>query len=246
MAVYRVKSANRSWDGESIGILILDASYPCVPGNVGNASTYDFPVRYREVRGASINRLLNERDPSLLQPFIDAARELEAEGVKAITGACGFMALFQRQVAESVRVPVFLSSLLQVPFIHRTLAPDQKVGIITANAGVLTREHFASTGIGDDIPIVAGGMEEQQEFRTAILEEKGTLDSDKIEREVVGVAERLVAKNPEVGAILLECSDLPPYAAAIQNAVGLPVFDFITMIRYVHSSVVRTPFRGFM
>jgi len=246
MTVYRVKSSDRSWDGESIGILILDASYPCVPGNVGNASTYDFPVRYREVRGASINRLLNERDPSLLQPFIDAAKELEAEGVKAITGACGFMALFQRQVAESVSVPVFLSSLLQVPFIHRTLTSGQKVGVITANAGALTKEHFMSTGIGDDIELAIGGMEDQEEFRTSILEEKGTLDSDKIEHEVVGVAERLVADNPEVGAILLECSDLPPYAAAIQNAVGLPVFDFITMIRYVHSSVVRTPFRGFM
>ena len=106
MAVYKIKSKTRSWDGETIGILILDAAYPCVPGNVGNATTYPFPVRFKEIRGSSIERLLNERDPELLKPFIEGARELEAEGVGAITGACGFMALFQKQVAESVEIPV--------------------------------------------------------------------------------------------------------------------------------------------
>lgn len=246
MTVYRIKSKTRSWDGEAIGILILDAAYPCVPGNVGNATTYPFPVRYKEVRGSSIERLLNERDPELLKPFIDGAKELEAEGVRAITGACGFMALFQKQVAEAVEIPVFLSSLLQVPFICRTLTSKQKVGIITANAGVLTDEHFANVGIAKEMPIVVYGMEDQEEFRTSILEEKGTLDSDLIEKEVVGVAERMVLEHPEVAAILLECSDLPPYAAAVHAATGRPVFDFITMIKYVHSALVPTKYEGYM
>jgi len=246
MAVFQVRSKTRSWDGESIGILILDACYPCVPGNVGNATTYDFPVRFKEVRGASIERLLNERDPSLLAPFVEAARELEAEGVRAITGACGFMALFQRQVAESVRIPVLLSSLLQVPFIFRTLAPGRKVGIITANKSCLTKEHFDSVGITSDIPLAVYGMEDQDEFRTSILEEKGTLDSDLIEKEVTEVARRMVRENPEVGAVLLECSDLPPYAAAVQKAVDLPVFDFITMINHFHSATRRKSYHGYM
>lgn len=246
MTVFQVRSKSRSWDGESIGILILDAAYPCVPGNVGNATTYDFPVRFKEVRGASIERLLNERDPSLLAPFVEAAQELEAEGVRAITGACGFMALFQRQVAQSVRIPVLLSSLLQVPFIFRTLAPGRKVGIITANKSCLTQEHFESVGITPDIPLAVYGMEEQDEFRTSILEEKGTLDSDLIEKEVTGVARTMVKENPEIGAILLECSDLPPYAAAVQNAVDLPVFDFITMINHYHSAIRRKSYRGYM
>ncbi len=246
MTVYHVRSRTRSWDGESIGILILDACYPCVPGNVGNATTYNFPVRYREVRGASIERLLNERDPSLLEPFIEAAQDLEAEGVRAVTGACGFMALFQRQVARSVNIPVFLSSLLQVPFIFRTLAPGRKVGIITANRSCLTEEHFESVGITSEMPLAIYGMEDQEEFRTSILEEKGTLDSDLIRIEVTDVARRMVSENPEVGAVLLECSDLPPYAAAVQEAVDLPVFDFITMINHVHSALRRTPYVGQM
>ncbi|MDD4364747.1 MAG: aspartate/glutamate racemase family protein [Synergistales bacterium] len=246
MTVYRIKSRSRSWDGQAIGILILDAAYPCVPGNVGNATTFPFPVRYKEVSGASSYRLLTERDPELLKPFIDGAKALEAEGVRAITGACGFMALFQPQVAEAVDVPVFLSSLLQVPFICRTLTSKQKVGIITASAACLTDEHFANVGITKEMPTVIYGMEDQDEFRTSVLDEKGTMDSDLVEREVVGVAERMVAENPDVAAIVLECSDLPPYAHAVHRATGRPVFDFITMIKYVHSALVPRPYEGYM
>jgi Asp/Glu/hydantoin racemase len=248
MTVYRVKSRNRSWDGEPIGILILDAAYPCVPGNVGNATTYPFPVRYKEIRGSSIERLLTERDPELLKPFIEGAKELEAEGVRAITGACGFMALFQRQVAEAVEIPVFLSSLLQVPFVYRTLTSRQKIGMISANASVLTEEHFESVGVTKDIKarMAVYGMEDQEEFRTSVLEEKGTMDSDLVRTEVVGVAERMVREHPEVAAIVLECSDLPPYAAAVHEATGRPVFDFVTMIKYVHSALVPTRYEGHM
>ena len=241
---YRVRKPGQAWYGESIGILILDASYPCVPGNVGNASTFSFPVRYEKVQGASIDRLLNKQDPELATPFIQAARNLRDHGVKAITGACGFMAFFQQEVAASIDIPVFLSSLLQIPFVHQITG--KKVGIITANASCLTEKHFENAGILKDCPIAITGMESQPEFKSAILEEKGTLDTVKIENEVIGVAQQLAKDNPDIGSILLECSDLPPYAAAVQGAVNLPVFDFITMINYIHSSLVRMPFKGFM
>jgi aspartate/glutamate racemase len=244
MAFYQAKNKKQSWYGESIGILILDATYPCIPGNVGNASTFPFPVRYKVVREASIERLIKKRDKTLVQPFIDAAIELQEEGVKAITGACGFMALFQQEVSDAVDVPVFLSSLLQIPFIYQI--KKQKIGIITADSKSLTPEHFISVGVNKEIPLRIGGMEDQKEFREAILEEKGTLDSDFIEGEVVGVAKKLITENPDIGALVLECSDLPPYAHAIQKEVNLPIFDFTTMIQYVHTALVRNEFQGFM
>jgi aspartate/glutamate racemase len=246
MSVYRVSNPRQSWYGESIGILILDANYPCVPGNVGNASTFPFPVRYKVVKDASIDRLLNQRDTTLLKPFVDAAKALREEGVKAITGACGFMALFQKEVVQALDIPVFLSSLLQIPFIHNTLNSSQKIGLITADKTALTPRHFASVGIDEKIPLVIAGMEDQPEFSSAVLKEKGTLDSTLIQQEVVTVAKTLVEAHPEVGALLLECSDLPPYARAVQEAVGRPVFDFFTMIHYVHTAVVRNYFHGFM
>ncbi len=244
MAFFQAKNKKQSWYGESIGILILDATYPCIPGNVGNASTFPFPVRYKVVKEASIERLIKQKDIALLEPFIDAAIELQEEGVKAITGACGFMALFQREVSDAVDVPVFLSSLLQIPFIYQI--KKQKIGIITADSKSLTPEHFISVGVNKEIPLLIGGMEDQKEFREAILEEKGTLDSDLIESEVVGVAKKLITENPDIGALVLECSDLPPYAHAIQKEVNLPIFDFTTMIQYVHTALVRKEFQGFM
>ena len=244
MAFFQAKNKKQSWYGESIGILILDATYPCIPGNVGNASTFPFPVRYKVVKEASIERLLKQKDITLLEPFIDAAIELQEEGVKAITGACGFMALFQREVSDAVDVPVFLSSLLQIPFIYQII--KQKICIITADSKSLTPEHFISVGVNKEIPLLIGGMEDQKEFREAILEEKGTLDSDLIESEVVGVAKKLITENPDIGALVLECSDLPPYAHAIQKEVNLPIFDFTTMIQYVHTALVRKEFQGFM
>ena len=161
-----------------------------------------------------------------------------------ITGACGFMALFQREVQQALKIPVFLSPLRQLPFIYQITG--KKVGIITADATNLSAKHFSSTGVPEDFPMVIAGMESQPEFSSAILKEKVTLDSHKIEDEIVGVAKEMVSQHPDIGSILLECSDLPPYAHAIQAAVGLPVFDFFTMINYVHTTLIRKRFTGFL
>ncbi|TXI07096.1 MAG: aspartate/glutamate racemase family protein [Rhizobium sp.] len=244
MTVYTVTRRTQSWYGEQIGILILDAAYPCVPGNVGNATTYDYPVRFQEVRGASIDRLINQRDPALKEAFVEAALDLQGRGVKAITGACGFMAYFQEEVAAALDIPAFLSSLMQIPFMHALCGGS--VGIITANASRLTPRHFEACNVSAGIPLAIAGMEDQKEFREAVLEEKGTLDSAEIEREVTQVARRLVAEHPEIRSILLECSDLPPYAYAVQAATGRPVFDFITMINYVQQSIARRAYAGSM
>lgn len=244
MGIIETSRKTQHWYGESVGILVVEANYPCVPGNVANATTFPFPVRYQVVRGCSIDRLIVERDPALVDAFVAAARDLEASGVRAIAGACGFMALFQQEVADAVRIPVALSSLLQIPFIHQITR--RPVGIITAQAADLREAHFTGTGVDVRIPRVVAGMDDQPEFVSAIMKEKGTLDSAAIEAEVVGVAERMQANNPEIGAILLECSDLPPYAHAVQRKTGLAVFDFVTMIQHLHWANVRMPYRGFM
>jgi len=232
--------------GEAIGILLLDALLPLPPGDVANATTFSFPVRYKVVKAASIDRLIYQRDPALLEPFIKGGRELVREGVKAITSDCGFMALFQQEMADALPVPVFLSSLLQIPFIHRTLRRGEKVGIIAADSRQVTERHLRAVGVDESMPVKVAGMENQPNFYNAILLEKGALDYAKAEQEVVGVAKRLVAEDDQVRAILLECSNLPPYAAAVQEAVNLPVYDFITMINHVFSAVVRKRFEGWV
>mgnify|MGYP001814833819 FL=1 len=189
--------------------------------------------------------MVYQGSPELLQPFIDAGWDLVNEGVKAVTGNCGFMVLYHEVMAKEFPVPVFMSSLLQLPFISRMLKPGEKVGIITASSKTLTEQHLQIASNGADIPLAIAGMEDQKHFYDAIHAEVGELDFDAVEAEVVQVTRSLVEKEENIKAILFECTDLPPYAAATQEAVGLPVFDFTTMINYVYSGLARKRFDGF-
>ncbi|RKL63523.1 aspartate/glutamate racemase family protein [Thermoanaerobacteraceae bacterium SP2] len=223
--------------GEAIGILMLDTKFPRIPGDIGNALTFDFPVKYKKVKGATSQRVVREADLSLIVPFIEAARELEEEGVSAITTSCGFLAIFHEYLADAVSIPVFTSSLLQVPIVFRMLKKGQKVGIMTASKPHLTELHFKGAGI-KDIPLVIYGMEEQEEFPAVFLDQKETLDIEKAESEMVQVATKMVSENPDVGAIVFECTNMPPFRKAVQQAVNLPVFDIVTLMNYVYDSVI--------
>jgi len=231
--------------GEAIGILMLDTVFPRIPGDVGNATTFAFPVRYKVLKGASVQRVVKEADPALLSPFLEAARELESEGVRAITTSCGFLAIFQQEIAEAVNVPVFTSSLLQINIAKSLIGKNKKVGIITARAQSLTERHFRGVG-ADRARTVIVGMDGKEEFSGVFIEQKDTIDAEKCRNEMVDAARQLVSANPEVGAIVLECTNMPPFAAAVQAATGLPVFDIVTMINYIFEVIVRKPYTGYI
>ena len=227
--------------GHPIGIIAVDLVYPKLPGNVVNATTFDFPVLYKKVEFDI--ELLFEGAAELESIVIQAAQELEAEGVRAIVGACGYFAHFQKQVAAAVNVPVFLSSLCQLLLIKLGLAPDQKIAVFAASAENLDDEILASVGVTlEDIIIQdVGSMESFAPIRWG----KTELDNGKLTEDLARVTKELVDAHPEIGAILLECSDLPPYAYAIQASANLPVFDFITLIKWVYSAVVQKPYFGY-
>ncbi len=242
--LYHRKSDQVSY-GEVIGILLLDSPIPFIPGDVANATTYNFPVRFKKVAGFSVKKALGGDDgiyPALLESAID----LKKNGVSAVTGDCGFMALHQNRLKKDLEIPVFLSSLLQIPFIRQIIPENKKVGIITASHHNMTEAFLKKIGITDTTGLAITGLENCPEFKSAVLDEKGTLDTQTIETEVVRAARTLVAKENNVAAVLLECSVLPPYARAVQSAVGLPVFDYISMINFVFSALVKKSYRGFM
>lgn len=226
--------------GEAIGILLLDSRAPFIHGDVGNARTYSYPVRFRRIDGLTVERIM-AHDLRFVDKMAEGARELQQEGVRAITGDCGFMAIYQSEVRSAVDIPVFLSSLLQISFIRTTLPEDAKIGIITANSRSLTSEVFQRIGV-DDSAVIVAGLEKQPHFKAAALDEVGTLDSDRIREEVVGAAEQMISDHPNVRSLLLECSMLPPYGQAVSQATGLPVYDFLTMIDYVYSALFKRRF----
>jgi Asp/Glu/hydantoin racemase len=226
--------------GFSVGILVLDTRFPRVPGDIGNAGTFDFPVLYHPVRGASSSRVVRGTDPDLLPLFVEGARALEGLGVRAITTSCGFLARFQTELSQAVTVPVFTSSLMLVPLVHRMLSPGRAVGIMTVDASSLGAAHLAGAGITPDMRVVVTGLETEKEFTRVLLDDALTLDVEAARQEHVAVARRLVGEHPEIGAIVLECTNMPPYAADVQAATGLPVFDITSLIRLVDSAVRHT------
>lgn len=230
--------------GVPIGVIYIeDVWYPMVPGNVVNASTFDFPVRLQAVRGLDIEALFGGRAVDASAAVLQACWELQAQGVRAISSACGFFGRYQAAVAPQLDVPSALSSLVQLPWLQSLLV-GKKIAVLTADSSAITPELLAACGVSGVGSLVFGGLQDAAEF-SAILAGRGSFDNEAVQAEVVTLARELCA-DPLVGAVLLECSDLPPYAAAIQAAVGLPVFDFTTLIRWLHSAVAQRPYAGWV
>lgn len=222
--------------GAPLGILMLEARFPRIAGDMGNGTTWPFPVLYRVVRGADPERVVLGGAAGLLPDFIAAARDLVGLGAEAITTNCGFLSLFQRELAEAVNVPVATSSLMQVPWVQATLPPGRRVGVVTVSRASLTPAHLAAAGVPEDVPL-AGTETGREFFRVLIKAEKQDMDIGLAEADIVAAGRDLVARHPEVGAIVLECTNMPPYAAALAEAVGLPVYDIYSMITWFHAGL---------
>lgn len=232
----QIAQGGKSIYGAPLGILMLEARFPRILGDMGNGMTWNFPVLFRVVRGASPTRVVEHGATGLLDAFIQAARDLVDLGAEGITTNCGFLSLFQRELAEAVRVPVATSSLMQVPWVQATLPPGKRVGVITVNKPGVTPRHLEAAGVPLDVPMegTEGGCEF---FRVLIRAEKTDLDVELARQDILDAAARLTARHPEVGAIVLECTNMPPYAADVAEATGLPVHDIYSMINWFHAGL---------
>lgn len=230
--------------GVTLGVLALESYFPKPPGHIKNPSSLPFSVIYEMLDGITVPALLNAPDAAIKAQVIDAAKRLDAKGVRAITGSCGFLALFQKDIAAAVSVPVFVSALIQVPMIHHmTAAP---VGVLTASTPALTPAHLENVGAGG-VPVEIQGLEQTSEFAEVILRNERTkMDLDAVAREVIAAGQALIDRAPDIGGLVLECTDLPPYAHAIQQALSRPVFDLTTLSCMVANAVQYKAYPGFL
>jgi hypothetical protein len=238
--------------GMGLGILLLDDVYPGFPGDVRNASGYPFPIQYEIVQGVDIYKLLREADKSpCLEPIVRAAQHLEKMGCRAIAAECGYFAYFQREVAASVGIPVFMSSLLQVPLAQQLVGPERVVGILMSNAQYLTDHHLESVGIRLGTNYVAGDAmstlqcEEFDHLWTLELRtDPPAADYAKAEAEFVKVGVEFYRQYPNMGAMVLECTGFPPFARALQREIGIPLFSWGTLLDYAYSVAVHRDYYG--
>jgi Asp/Glu/hydantoin racemase len=192
-------------------------------------------VLYRVVAGASPDLVVRRGAAGMLAPFIEAGRELIGQGAEAITTNCGFLALFQAELSEALRVPVATSALMQVPMVQALLPPGKRVGVLTVSAASLTPEHLARAGCPPDLPVV--GTEEGREFTRVLLENESALDVEAARADLVAAGRKLIESYPGVGAIVLECTNMPPYAGDVRDATGLPVFSMVDYVCWLHSGL---------
>jgi hypothetical protein len=216
-----------------LGILMLDTRFPRPPGDVGNPQTYEragIPARFATVAGASPQRVVQQADPALLQPFVEAARALEREGASMVSTSCGFLAAHQAALAHAVAVPVVTSSLLQVARLPRA-------GIVTIDAASLTPAVLAGAGVPAGTPVqgVAPGCE----FQRRILSNEAAMDLAQAEQDVVAAAMQLVRHHPGISDIVLECTNMPPYRDAVARATGRPVHDIETLLLAQWAALMR-------
>lgn len=216
--------------GQDLGIIMLDCAFPRPVGDIGNARSFPFPVRYEVLEGVAPPDLIHREAPEAVARLLEAARRLERAGVRAILTSCGLFLRYQARLADSVRVPVAASSLVLLPSLTALLPGDRKVGVLTAHAGTLAP---LLSGWADPGRVALAGMEKSPAFRDAILAPRPPylLDQAAIQREVLAAVQALLAREPDVGVLLVECTNLCPYSPAIRETTRLPVVDVLDLAR---------------
>ena len=204
-----------------LGILMLDTRFPRPVGDVGHPGSFSFPVRHRVVRGADPAAVVRGRDPRLIEPFVGAGLDLVREGATALSTSCGFLARWQRELQAALPVPVWSSALLALPALPRP-------GVITIEAASLTAAHFEAVGADPATPVE--GIAPGSPLHCSLLQNLPTLDAGDAEAQVLAAGQRLLARHPGLQSLVLECTNLPPYAAALQAACGRPVHHIVSLL----------------
>jgi len=204
-------------------------------GNSTNPATYPFPVVFRRVKGANYHSVVQAPHIGLIDAMVNEGKKMVELGVRAIITSCGFNAIFQRELAKALPVPVFTSALMQIPFILASIG-GKKLAVITASKSTLRVEHFRAVGVHDMQAIEIYGMEVMPEWSKISRFPNQPLAMEKVENEVVSLATLAKHEHPDLGAILLECTDLPPFANAVRKAVNLQVYDLLSMVALIQKS----------
>ena len=213
-----------------LGVLMLDTQFPRPEGDIGHPSAFSVPTRRCIVKGAWPDQIVQSgaglRKGRVVTPMLQLVRRLEQDGAKAITTSCGFLVLLQKEMQAAVKIPVVTSSLLQLPAL---LALNAKVGVLTISSSKLGVEHLRAAGVPrerlDDV--VIQGVDAKSEFATAILGNRPTMDLDRAGAEVVATAVALKNREPSIECVVLECTNMPPYRAAIEAATGMKTWALV-------------------
>jgi hypothetical protein len=218
-----------------LGVLQLAHKPLRLRGTLGHPDTFPFPTVNRQVPGAW-TKVVMEANAALERAYVAEAVRLESEGVRAIMANCGFAIVYQDAIRNAVSLPVISSSLLQLPFLLRVLPAQQKVGVLTFDADTLTDRHFRAAGVTELSRVVIAGIEGSPSYQR-LNDPEPDLSLDRLQRDVLDCARRLLAEHDDVGGLLLECSAFCPFAQSLRHTTGLIVMDFVTLGNFVMAAL---------
>ena len=249
-----IMGRNVHCSGMGLGIILLDETYPGFPGDVRNPSAYPYPIQYEVARELDIKKLLHDSDKDqYLDTIITAALKLQKMGCRAIAAECGYFAFFQKEVAARLDIPVFMSSLLQVPWAQSIINPDRVVGILMSSKKALLEKHLLSVGVRPGTNYVVGdSMDDGQcrEFDNLWTEELRPeipqANYVRAEKDFLEVATAFYKKHPNMGAMVLECTGFPPFARIVQRAINIPIFSWGTLLDFAHMVTVHRNYYGYV
>lgn len=228
--------------GATLGILMLETRFPRIHGDIGNARTWDFPVHYRVVYGATPDNVVRGDPRLMLDQFVTAGRELVRMGCDGITTNCGFLSLIQDELKQELGVPVAASSLMQIPMVQAMLPVGKRVGVMTISKDTLSANHLIAAGAPADTPV--GGTDHGTCFTRDVLSDAASIDFDACRQDNLDAAADLVSQHKDIGAIVLECTNMSPYGADIRKQTGLPVFSIHSFVNWFQAGLMPQRFSG--
>ena len=236
----RVARGGKTVYGARVGILLMETHFPRVPGDIGNGLTWPFPVLYKVIRGATHQAVIVDKAKDLRDAYIAGANELVAIGADGIATSCGYLSIIQEGLRRGCPVPVAASSLAQVAFVQRLLPPGKRVGIITETASLLTEAHLEAAGAPLDTPII--GCEGGRELTRTFVGDRREFDLAAAELDMMDAGEAMTSRHPEVGAVVLETTNMVPFSRALSERMGLPVFDIYSFICWFQAGLAPRDF----
>ena len=210
-----------------------------MPGNLINPKTFNFQFLSEYVEGANYRTIVKEPNHATLNKMIKAAEQLKKQGANFIVTSCGFNSIFNTELSNSVDIPVISSSLIQVPLVSLMIKNDQYIMIVTADKKHLTEEHFVNAGITKKINYVIAGLDNSEEFQKVNSNPNAELNVEKFSKEVLSIIKKTISSNCNIGAVVMECTDLPPFSDAVRKKFNLPVFDIVTLVNMVYEAETR-------
>lgn len=228
--------------GQFLGILLLDARYPRLPGDCGHADSYSVPVRFGYVPDLRADELIHRYSDKIGNRVLAAADDLVREGARVIAGGCGFFAVLQERMRRELPVPFITSSLVLVPWLRSVMGGQ--IGVLTIDEAALQDNYVAACGWSRSDPdVVVQGVEPDGAFAQVYFENRDHFDPADMERDVAEAARRLSARTTDLRAVVLECTNMAPFAWRVQEALGVPVFDIQMLANFFAAAAQRTPYR---